>query len=120
MTPFEFDKEVDKTVESLPQEFREAASGVVIRTPDFADDEVLDALGIDDPYHLLGLYHGINLAQKSVHDLPMQPDMVFIYRLPILAYSEATGEPLDALIRHVVIHELGHHFGLSDEDMEVI
>ncbi len=87
---------------------------------DFATDEVLEQLGIGSPYELLGLYHGVSLNHKSVMDLPRQPDMVFLYRRPILEEWADSGEALGDLITHVLVHEIGHHFGFSDDDMERI
>jgi predicted Zn-dependent protease with MMP-like domain len=104
----------------LPADFRALATDLVIRVEDFATEEVLDHLGIDDPFELTGLYQGISLGQKSVSDLPREPDMVFLYRRPILDEWAATEEELGHLIAHVLIHEIGHHFGFSDEDMDAI
>jgi predicted Zn-dependent protease with MMP-like domain len=103
--------------ERLPAEFRERAKDLLIRVEDFATDEVLDALGIASPYDLLGLYHGVSLNNKSVMDLPRQPDMVFLYRRPILEEWAEGDESLGHLITHVLVHEIGHHFGFSDADM---
>jgi predicted Zn-dependent protease with MMP-like domain len=101
----------------LPAEFREKSSDLLIRVEDFATDEVLTSLGIDSPFDLLGLYHGVSLNHKSVMDLPRQPDMVFLYRRPILEEWAESGEALGDLIAHVLVHEIGHHFGFSDADM---
>ncbi len=90
---------------------------VLIRVEEFGTDEVLEELGIDSPYDLLGLYHGVSLDKKSVMDLPLQPDMVFLYRRPILEEWAEGGESLGDLITHVLVHEIGHHFGFSDDDM---
>jgi predicted Zn-dependent protease with MMP-like domain len=105
---------------SLPAEFREKSNDLLIRVEDFATDEVLEQLGIENAYQLLGLYHGVSLNHKSVMDLPRQPDMVFLYRRPILEEWAESGETLGDLITHVLIHEIGHHFGFSDADMERI
>src|SRR5690606_10426482 len=93
---------------------------IVFRIEDFAIDEVLDDMKIDDPFELMGLYQGTSLARKSVGDIPQQPDMVFLYRRPILDYWADGDETLGDLVAHVLIHEIGHHFGLSDADMEAI
>lgn len=106
--------------EKLPATFRGLAGDVVIRIEDFATDEVLDELGIEDPFELTGLYQGIDLTQKSVSDIPREPDMVFLYRRPILDEWASGEEELGHLIAHVLIHEIGHHFGFSDDDMETI
>jgi predicted Zn-dependent protease with MMP-like domain len=105
---------------SLPAEFREKSRDLLIRVEDFATDEVLQQLGIESAYDLLGLYHGVSLNHKSVMDLPRQPDMVFLYRRPILEVWAESGEALGDLIAHVLVHEIGHHFGFSDVDMERI
>jgi predicted Zn-dependent protease with MMP-like domain len=89
----------------------------VIRIEDFATDEVLDSLGIQSPFDLLGLYSGVDLAKKSVMDVTPLPDMVFLYRRPILDYWAEHEETLGGVITHVLVHEIGHHFGLSDADM---
>jgi predicted Zn-dependent protease with MMP-like domain len=106
--------------ERLPAEFRARAADLLIRVEDFATDEVLDSLSIESPFDLLGLYHGVSLNQKSVMDLQRQPDMVFLYRRPILEEWAEGGESLGHLITHVLVHEIGHHFGFSDADMERI
>lgn len=101
----------------LPGEFRRAAADVVIRVEDFASDEVLDSMGIQDPFDLTGLYHGVSMDKKSVADVPQSPDMVFLYRRPLLDEWSEGNLKLGDLITHVLIHEIGHHFGLSDDDM---
>ena len=106
--------------ERLPQEFRAKAADVLIRVEDFATDEVLDSLGIDSPFDLLGLYQGVSLNQKSVMDLPRQPDMVFLYRRAILEEWAEGEDTLGRLVAHILVHEIGHHFGFSDDDMERI
>ena len=106
--------------DKLPGEFRQMAGDLVIRIEDFAPDDLLDDLGIEDPFDLTGLYQGVSLDQKSVSDAPREPDMVFLYRRAILDEWAAGEEELGHLVAHVLIHEIGHHFGFSDEDMEVI
>ena len=103
--------------ERLPEEFRAKANDLLIRVEDFATDEVLDSLGIASPFDLLGLYHGVSLNQKSVMDLPRQPDMVFLYRRAILEEWAEEGDTLGRLVTHILVHEIGHHFGFSDDDM---
>ncbi len=116
----EFDELVQQAYNNLPEQFKAVCDDILLRTADFADQEVLDALEIDNPYHLLGLYHGINLMNKSVFALPNQPDSVMIYRKPILEYAKAYNLPVEDVITNVVVHEYGHHMGFSDEDMEAI
>jgi predicted Zn-dependent protease with MMP-like domain len=106
--------------ERIQPEFREVCDDLVIRVEDFALDEVLDELGIDSPFDLMGLYQGLSLDKKSVLDAPREPDMVFLYRRAILDYWTETGEPLGEIVTHVLVHEIGHHFGFSDDDMEDI
>ncbi|WP_245281931.1 metallopeptidase family protein [Hyphomicrobium sulfonivorans] len=101
----------------LPDAFRSRAGDLIIRIEDYPTDEVLDALGIDDSLGLLGLYHGVSLDRKSVLDVLSQPDMVFLYRRPLLDEWAESGETLGDLITHVLVHEVGHHFGFSDDDM---
>ena len=104
----------------IPEELRRHCDGVVFRVADWADAETLAEMGIDDAYDLLGLYHGVSLAHQSVHDSGRMPDMVWLYREPILAYAADTGEALADVVRNVLVHEIGHHFGLSDDDMHAI
>lgn len=116
----DFETIANQTFAQLPATFREMTKDVVIRVEDFPTDEVLDSLHIDSPYGLLGLYHGVDLTRQSVLDVSPIPEMIFLYRRPILAYWEAHDEALEDIIAHVLIHEIGHHFGLSDADMERI
>jgi predicted Zn-dependent protease with MMP-like domain len=104
----------------LPPEFRQMCGDLIIRCEDFAMDDVLDELGIESPFDLMGLYQGVSLDQKSVLDGPRDPDMVFLYRRAILDYWIEEGEMLGDLITHVLVHEIGHHFGFSDADMAEI
>jgi predicted Zn-dependent protease with MMP-like domain len=116
----DFEQVANETFAKLPETFREMTKDVLIRVEDFPTTEVLDSLHIDSPYGLLGLYHGVDLTRQSVLDVSPMPEMIFLYRLPILAYWESHDEALEDIIAHVLIHEIGHHFGLSDEDMERI
>lgn len=93
---------------------------VTVRVADFADRETLKALHIQDRYDLLGLYHGVGLPSKSVWDPVSLPDRIFLYRIPILSYANRNGDSLNRVIHHVLIHEIGHHFGLSDAGMAMI
>jgi predicted Zn-dependent protease with MMP-like domain len=104
----------------LPAEFKGMCGDLVIRIEDFATDEVLESLKIDSPFDLSGLYHGVSLDQKSVADLPRGPDMVMLYRRPILDEWAEGEEELGHLVTHVLVHEIGHHFGFSDADMAAI
>jgi predicted Zn-dependent protease with MMP-like domain len=104
----------------LPEQFLALAGNVVIGVDDFADDETLDSLGIESEFDLLGVYQGVPLDQQSMMDLPRPPEMVMLYRRPILDYWSEHDETLGAVIVHVLVHEIGHHFGLSDADMAAI
>jgi predicted Zn-dependent protease with MMP-like domain len=107
--------------DALPDEFRRLTGDVVFRIDDFASDEVLDSLGIEDPFELTGLYQGVDLSRRSVLDSNTQPSMVFLYRRPILdEWCERGDVALGELIEHVLVHEIGHHFGLSDDDIHRI
>lgn len=116
----EFEAIADAAYRRLPERFRALTGDLLIRIEDFPTDEVLDAMGIESPFDLLGLYSGVDLARKSVMDVTSLPDMVFLYRRPILDYWAEHEETLGHTITHVLVHEIGHHFGLSDADMEHI
>jgi len=106
-----------RALASLPRRFKRHLGPVVIRVEEFPDEETEAAMGLDSPFDLLGLYRGVALPQKSISDPLPHTDMIFLYRRPILDYWCETGEDLFAVVRHVLIHEIGHHFGFSDEDM---
>jgi predicted Zn-dependent protease with MMP-like domain len=110
----------DAGLKCLPRRFRDLCKDVVISVEDFPTDEVLDTMGIESPFDLLGLYQGVDLARQSVMDVTTLPEMVFLYRRPILDYWAEHQETLAAVVTHVLVHEIGHHFGLSDADMERI
>ncbi len=107
-------------LKTIPEKLRRHVRGVAIRVEEFPDAETEREMGLESPFDLLGLYRGVSLDRKSVSDTPADVDMIFLYRRPILDYWCETGEDLTHIIRHVLIHEIGHHFGLSDEDMERI
>ncbi|HEY0212817.1 MAG TPA: metallopeptidase family protein [Paenirhodobacter sp.] len=105
---------------ALPQAFRAPAMQVILRIEDFAPDDVLDEMQIDDPFALTGLYDGVPLTQKSVMD-PSGPDVIWLFRRAILDEWVGRGDvALDALVAHVFVHELAHHFGWSDADIAAI
>jgi predicted Zn-dependent protease with MMP-like domain len=103
--------------ERLPQRFRKLCEGVVIRVDDFPTDEVLDDMEAETEFDLLGLFQGTGLPHQSHSDVARLPNMVWLYRRPILDYWAEHEETLGDIVRHVLIHEIGHHFGLSDDDM---
>ncbi|HRK95249.1 MAG TPA: metallopeptidase family protein [Rhodospirillales bacterium] len=105
---------------SVPETFRQYAANLVIRVEDFVDEETEEEMDLESPFELLGLYRGVSLNNKSVTVSSQDVDMVFLYRRPILDYWCETGEDLAHLVRHVLIHEIGHHFGFSDDDMDAI
>ncbi|NNU79913.1 metallopeptidase family protein [Halovulum dunhuangense] len=108
-------------LEALPEPFRGAARAVALRIADWPEDEMLDELGIESPYELTGLYDGIPLTQKSVMDTPQGPDTVWLFRRPILdEWADRGDVGLGQLVGHVLVHELAHHFGWSDEDIAAI
>ncbi|MBN8841538.1 MAG: metallopeptidase family protein [Sphingomonadales bacterium] len=109
-----------RVIARLPAEFRAHLGDIVLIVEEFADDETLAALGIDHPLDLTGLYHGRPIGEKSVFDSGALPDRIHLYRQAILAEWCETGVRLDDLVAHVTIHEIGHHFGLSDDDMHAL
>jgi predicted Zn-dependent protease with MMP-like domain len=104
----------------LPRRFRELCAGVIVRVEDFPTDEVLDEMDAASEFDLLGLFQGTGLPHQSNDDVARLPNMVWLYRRPILDYWAEHDEALGHIVRHVLIHEIGHHFGLSDDDMEAI
>jgi predicted Zn-dependent protease with MMP-like domain len=107
-------------LDRLPEAFRRHLGAVVLRVEEYADEVVLAELGIDDPFALSGLYRGRPLGLKSIEDTAALPDMIHLYRRAILDEWAEGGEALETLVAHVLIHEVGHHFGLSDADMHAL
>ena len=105
----------------LPAQFRAHLGDVVLRVEEFADDELLAEMGIEDPFDLTGVYEGLPLHEKSIGHSGTMPDRIRLFREPILAEWVARGdETLEHLVAHVLVHEVGHHFGLSDETMHAL
>jgi predicted Zn-dependent protease with MMP-like domain len=104
----------------LPKTFRDLCAGVIIRVDDFPTEEVLNEMGAESEFDLLGLFQGVGLPFRSEGDIARLPNMIWLYRRPILDYWAEHDESLGRIVRHVLIHEIGHHFGLSDADMEAI
>jgi predicted Zn-dependent protease with MMP-like domain len=105
---------------TMPAVFAPHIQGVVIAIEEFADEAMLKSLDIEHPYDLTGLYEGHPLTERSIDQSGGMPDRVTLYRIPILVEWIETGERLDTLVRHVLIHEIGHHFGFSDDDMHAL
>jgi predicted Zn-dependent protease with MMP-like domain len=117
----DLDRLAEEAFARLPADFRRLCDGVVIRVEDFPDDETLDQMGFESPFDLLGLFRGVGLAQGGAGLQTGQfPNMIWLYRRPLLDYWAEHEETLGALVTHVLVHEIGHHFGLSDADMEAI
>ena len=104
----------------IPRVLTRHVDNVVIRVEEFPDEETEEEMDLESPFDLLGLYRGVALPRQSVMAPRHDVDMIFLYRRPLLDYWCETGEDLAAVVRHVLIHEIGHHFGFSDEDMERI
>ena len=110
-----------KAYDDLPAPFHGAIGDVTVGVADLPEDDVLAELGLSSPYELLGLFTGIGIAQDGGTSYTgRQPNRIWLYRLPILAYWAENDDTLQAIVSHVLIHEIGHHFGLSDDDMERI
>lgn len=116
----EFETLAMEVFRGLPEKFRALCTDLVIQVEDFATDEVLDRMGIESPFDLLGLFQGIGLPFRSDAVSGAMPNMIWLYRRPIIDYWAEHEDSLGAVIAHVLVHEIGHHFGLSDADMEAI
>jgi predicted Zn-dependent protease with MMP-like domain len=111
----------ERAFRGLPAEVRRACAGLAIRVADFPDDDLLREMGIEDPFELTGLYEGTALTEKSVLDQPLQPDTVWLFRRPILEeWIERGDVALDRLVSHVLVHEIAHHLGWSDDDIRAV
>lgn len=104
----------------LPKHFRDLCEGLIIHVDDFPSDEVLTEMKAESEFDLLGLFQGVGLPFRSVSDIAPMPNMIWLYRRPILDYWAEHEETLGHIVAHVLVHEIGHHFGLSDDDMETI
>jgi predicted Zn-dependent protease with MMP-like domain len=116
----EIDALARAALDRLPEPFAATARGVLLRVEEFADEATLAEMGLEDPYDLTGLYVGHPLTERSVDQSGRMPDQVFLYRAPILLEWMEGEDSLEHLVAHVLIHEIGHHFGLSDEDMHAL
>jgi predicted Zn-dependent protease with MMP-like domain len=109
-----------RALDALPEPFRASIGDIVLLVEEFADDETLRTMGIEDPYELTGIYEGIPLTERSVDQSGALPDTVRLFRRPILDEWADGDDRLEHLVAHVLIHEIGHHFGLSDADMHAL
>lgn len=116
----EFERLTEEAFARLPREFRDLAANVIVKVEDWPDAETLEELEAESDYDLLGLFRGVGLAEAGEPASGQFPNMIWLYRRPILDYWAEHDETLGAIIAHVLIHEIGHHFGLSDEDMEAL
>jgi len=116
----EIERLADAALARMPEHFRRLLDGVVLRVDDFADQEVLDELGIENVFDLSGLYTGRPIGERSSFHSGELPAMIHLYRRPLLDEWAETGVSLEELVAHVIVHEAGHHFGFSDEDMHRI
>ncbi|MCG8545791.1 MAG: metallopeptidase family protein [Alphaproteobacteria bacterium] len=110
----------ERAFATIPKEFRDQLRDVVIQVVDLPDEETCHDLDLESPLDLLGLYRGVPLDERSVLDVPQHMDTIFLYRLSLLRYAQDTGEDLYNLVHHVLVHEIGHHYGFSDAEMEAI
>ena len=116
----ELEELAQRALGTVPRRLKEALGPVVIRVEEFPDEETEEEMDLESPFDLLGLYRGVAIPHQSVAVTRNDVDMIFLYRRPLLDYWCETGEDLAAVVRHVLIHEIGHHFGFSDDDMERI
>ena len=117
----DFEQLADAIYAALPERFTRLCKGVIIRVEDFPDDETLDAMRCESEFDLLGLFQGRGLTHGAhLSETGEQPNMIWLYRRPILDYWAAGEDTLEAIVAHVLVHEIGHHFGLTDADMEEI
>ena len=117
----DFEVLAEQAFRGLPEKFRDLCGQIIIRIEDFPTDDVLDEMRAETPFDLLGLFQGVGLAQDgALPETGRMPNMVFLYRRPMLDYWAEHEETLGAIVTHVLVHEIGHHFGLSDADMEAI
>jgi predicted Zn-dependent protease with MMP-like domain len=116
----EMEAMAEQAFAKLPENFRALCDGLVIRVEDFPDEDVVRTMRLESEFDILGLFQGVGLPFRSSFDTAQMPNMIWLYRRPILDYWAEHEETLGALITHVLVHEIGHHFGLSDDDIEAI
>jgi predicted Zn-dependent protease with MMP-like domain len=110
----------ESAIATIPAELAAHTKGLVIAVEEICDEQTERDMELASPFELLGLYHGRSLDQKSALDVVQDVDRIFLYRRAILDFWAETGETLSDIVRNVIIHEIGHHFGLSDDDMEAL
>lgn len=110
----------EAALDTIPPNLKAHTGDLVIAVLELCDEEVERNMGLASPFELLGLYHGQPLDQKSTHDVVQDVDRIYLYRRAILDFWAESDETLEAIVRNVIIHEVGHHFGLSDDDMEAL
>ena len=110
----------ERALAQIPERLRRHVAGVGIAVEDMADDETLDEMGIESGWDLSGLYSGTPLGERSVDDIARPPDLIFLYRQPILLEWIEEGEDLYRLVRNALVHEIAHHFGFSDAEIEAL
>ena len=116
----DIERMAEEAYRQLPEEFRALCSDVVIRVTEYPTDEVLDAMGAESELDLMGLFQGVGLPFRSDSVTGQMPNMVWLYRVPMLLYWAEHDETLVSIVTHVLVHEIGHHFGLSDDDMAAL
>lgn len=107
-----------RSINKLPKKFQDRIGNILVRVENFADEETLAHLNIKDKYDLLGLYRGTPIPYKGTESTAQLPDVIFLFRCPLIRFARETNEKMATLVNHVMIHEIGHHFGFSDYDME--
>ncbi len=110
----------EAALDTIPPLLRRHTVDLVIAVRELCDEEIGRDMGLTSPFELLGLYHGRSLDQKSLHDVVQDVDRIYLYRRALLDFWAESGETLEAIVRNVIIHEVGHHFGLSDDDMDAL
>jgi len=108
------------TLRALPEQFAQSLGDIVLLVEEFADEATLEAMEIEDPFGLTGIYEGVPLTERSVTQSGTLPEQIRLFRRPILDEWSGSNDTLEHLVAHVLIHEVGHHFGLSDEDMHAL
>jgi len=109
-----------RALDALPKPFSDSVGDIVLLVEEFADDATLDHFGLEDPFELSGIYEGVPLTERSVEQSGTMPERVRLFRRPILEEWAEGNDTLEHLVAHVLIHEIGHHFGLSDDDMHAL